>query len=332
MRLRTALFGVLLFLQGALVLTGGAVRLTGSGLGCPTWPHCTPGSYTPVPHQAEGQLHAWIEFGNRLLTFALLLAAILVVINVGLISRMIRRILKTSWIRKYSLRIPKVELPSRISRMYQNVVKIRESDRKDLHILAAGQVLGILGQGVLGGITVLTHLHPLSVAGHLLLSMFLIAGATSLFSRRHLPSMKINAPTKTISVISQLHIVVAFVVLILGTIVTGSGPHAGDEKARRFGFDIQTVAWLHADAVIFLMGLTVALLVTASLGRSSKKAIYIFLGVSLAQGAIGYTQYFTGIPEALVAAHLAGATIFWIAAWRIRLSIVRTSQQERDRK
>jgi cytochrome c oxidase assembly protein subunit 15 len=200
-----------------------------------------------------------------------------------------------------------------------------------LHILAAGQVLGILAQGVLGGITVLTDLHPLPVASHLLLSMFLIAGATSLYSRRHSPSVKIDAPTKTISVISQLHIAFAFVVLILGTIVTGSGPHAGDEKARRFGFDIQTVAWLHADAVIFLMGLTVAFLVTASLGRSSKRAIYIFLGVSLAQGAIGYTQYFTGIPEILVAAHLAGATIFWIAAWRIRLSVVRTSQQERDR-
>jgi cytochrome c oxidase assembly protein subunit 15 len=241
-----------------------------------------------VPHQAEGQLHAWIEFGNRLLTFALLLSALLAVIYV----------LKTG--------------------------------RKDLRSLAAGQVLGIFGQGVLGGITVLTHLHPLPVAGHLLLSMFLIAGATSLYSRRHSPSVKIAAPTKTISVISQLHIAVAFVVLILGTIVTGSGPHAGDEKARRFGFDIQTVAWIHADAVIFLMGLSVAFLVTASLGKSSKQAIYIFLGVSLAQGAIGYTQYFTGIPEALVAAHLAGATIFWIAAWRIRLSVVRTSQQERD--
>ena len=288
MRLRTALFGVLLFLQGALVLTGGAVRLTGSGLGCPTWPECTPGSYTPVPHQAEGQLHAWIEFGNRLLTFALLLSALVAIIYV------------------------------------------LNSGRKDLRSLAVGQVLGIFGQGVLGGITVLTDLHPLPVAGHLLLSMFLIAGATSLYSRRHSPNIKIDAPTKTIAVISQLHIAVAFVVLILGTIVTGSGPHAGDEKARRFGFDIQTVAWLHADAVIFLMGLTVAFLVTASLGRSSKRAIYIFLGVSLAQGAIGYTQYFTGIPEILVAMHLAGATIFWIAAWRIRLSVVRTSQQERD--
>jgi len=289
MRLRTALFGVLLFLQGALVVTGGAVRLTGSGLGCPTWPECTPGSYTPVPHQAEGQLHAWIEFGNRLLTFALLLCALIAVIYV----------LKTG--------------------------------RKDLRSLAAGQVLGILGQGVLGGITVLTDLHPLPVAGHLLLSMLLIAGATSLYSRRHEPQIKVAAPTKTISLLSQLHIVVAFVVLILGTLVTGSGPHAGDEKTQRFGFDIRSVAILHADAVILIVGITLALLVAASVAQSTKKAIYIFFAVTLAQGAIGYTQYFTGIPEILVAAHLAGATIFWIAAWRIRLSVVRTSQQERDR-
>ena len=287
MRLRTAIFGVLLFLQSALVLTGGAVRLTGSGLGCPTWPECTPGSYTPVPYQAEGQLHAWIEFGNRLLTFALLISALVA------------------------------------------VVYVLKSGRKDLRSLAAGQVLGIIGQGVLGGITVLTDLHPLPVACHLLLSMLLIAGATSLYSRRHAPQVKVPAPTKTVSVISQLHLVVAFIVLILGTLVTGSGPHAGDEKAQRFGFDIRTVAILHADAVIFLVGITIALLVAASVAQSTKKAIYIFFVITLAQGAIGYTQYLTGIPEALVAAHLAGATIFWISAWRIRLSVVRTSQQER---
>ena len=288
MHLRTAIFGVLLFLQSALVLTGGAVRLTGSGLGCPTWPECTPGSYTPVPYQAEGQLHAWIEFGNRLLTFALLISALVAVIYV------------------------------------------LKSGRKDLRSLAAGQVLGIIGQGVLGGITVLTDLHPLPVACHLLLSMLLIAGATSLYSRRHAPQVKVPAPTKTVSIISQLHLAVAFIVLVLGTLVTGSGPHAGDEKAQRFGFDIRTVAILHADAVIFLVGITLALLVAASIAQSTKKAIYIFFVITLAQGAIGYTQYLTGIPEALVAAHLAGATIFWIAAWRIRLSVVRTSQQERD--
>jgi cytochrome c oxidase assembly protein subunit 15 len=288
MRLRTAIFGVLLFLQSALVLTGGAVRLTGSGLGCPTWPECTPGSYTPVPYQAEGQLHAWIEFGNRLLTFALLLSALI------------------------------------------TVIYVLKAGRKDLRSLAAGQVLGIIGQGVLGGITVLTDLHPLPVAGHLLLSMLLIAGAASLYSRRHTPQLKVAAPTKTVSLISQLHILVAFIVLILGTLVTGSGPHAGDEKTQRFGFDIRSVAILHTDAVIFLVGLTIALLVAASVTESTKKAIYIFFAITLAQGAIGYVQYFTGIPELLVAVHLAGATIFWIAAWRIRLSVVRISQEEKD--
>jgi cytochrome c oxidase assembly protein subunit 15 len=211
------------------------------------------------------------------------------------------------------------------------VIYVLKTGRKDLRSLAAGQVLGILGQGVLGGITVLTDLHPLPVAGHLLLSMLLIAGATSLYSRRHEPQIKVAAPTKTISLVSQLHIVVAFVVLILGTLVTGSGPHAGDDKTQRFGFDIRSVAILHADAVILIVGITLALLVAASVAQSTKKAIYIFFAVTLAQGAIGYTQYFTGIPEILVAAHLAGATIFWIAAWRIRLSVVRTSQQERDR-
>ena len=288
MRLRTAIFGVLLFLQSALVLTGGAVRLTGSGLGCPTWPECTPGSYTPVPYQAEGQLHAWIEFGNRLLTFALLISALVAVIYV------------------------------------------LKSGRKDLRSLAAGQVLGIIGQGVLGGITVLTDLHPLPVAGHLLLSMVLIAGATSLYARRDEPHFKVSAPTKTISLLSRSHLLISFIVLILGTIVTGSGPHAGDEKAQRFGFDIRSVAILHADAVIFLMGLTIALLVAASVTHSTKKAIYIFFAISLAQGGIGYAQYLTGIPELLVAIHLAGATIFWIAAWRIRLSVISESEKERD--
>jgi cytochrome c oxidase assembly protein subunit 15 len=205
-----------------------------------------------------------------------------------------------------------------------------KSGRKDLRSLAAGQVLGIFGQGILGGITVLTDLHPLPVAGHLLLSMLLIAGAASLYSRRHEPQEKVSAPTKTISVLSLAHVLISFIVLILGTIVTGSGPHAGDEKAQRFGFDIRTVAILHADAVIFLMGLTIALLVAASVTKSTKKAIYIFFGVSLAQGGVGYAQYLTGIPELLVAIHLAGATIFWIAAWRIRLSVVRSYQQERD--
>ena len=271
--------GLLLFLQAALVVTGGAVRLTGSGLGCPTWPECTPGSYTPVPHQAEPQLNVWIEFGNRLLTFVLVIASAAV------------------------------------------IIAVLKSKRKDLRLLAVGQFLGIFGQGILGGITVLTDLNPIPVAGHLLLSIILIAGATSLYSRRYTPVVFVK-PASLTSKISWVHIVTSFVVIILGTIVTGSGPHAGDAQAKRFDFDIRTVAWLHADAVIFLLGVTFAFYVAQGTSAHSKKAIKVFAFIALTQGGIGYIQYFTGIPEILVAAHLLGATLVWIAAWRIRLSVI----------
>ena len=281
MKLRRFLYGALLTLQAGLVLTGGAVRITGSGLGCPTWPECTPGSYTPVPHQAEGQLHAWIEFGNRLLTFALVAVSIAVLVHV----------------------------------LYKG--------RRDLRTLALGQLLGILGQGVLGGITVLTDLHPLPVAGHLLLSIILIAGAASLYSRREFvasPRTDLEPLTKRIS---QIHIALTFVVIVLGTVVTGSGPHAGDEKAQRFGFDIRTVAWLHADVVIALLGLTAAFYILVRSDKELLRRLTVFTVIALAQGAIGYIQYFTGIPEILVAAHLLGATLVWIAAWRIRITVTK---------
>lgn len=271
--------GLLLFLQAALVVTGGAVRLTGSGLGCPTWPECTPGSYTPVPHQAEGQLHAWIEFGNRLLTFVLVFASIAV------------------------------------------LIAVLRAARKDLHLLAAGQFVGIFGQGVLGGITVLTDLNPIPVACHLLLSIILISGATSLHSRRHRPATFATVAPLT-SKISRAHVITSFVVIVLGTLVTGSGPHAGDLQAKRFGFDIRTVAWIHADVVIFLLGITLAFYVAQGTSTDTKKAIKVFALIAIAQGGIGYIQYFTGIPEVLVAAHLLGATLVWIAAWRIRLSVI----------
>ena len=271
--------GLLLFLQSALVVTGGAVRLTGSGLGCPTWPECTEGSYTPVAHQAEPQLNVWIEFGNRLLTFVLVIASVAV------------------------------------------VIAVLRSKRKDLRGLAMGQFLGIFGQGILGGITVLTDLNPIPVAGHLLLSIILIAGATSLYSRRYSPAVFVKAAPLTHK-ISLAHVAISFLVIVLGTIVTGSGPHAGDAQAQRFGFDIRTVAWIHADAVIFLLGLTLAFYVALGTSVQTKRAIKIFTVIALAQGAIGYIQYFTGIPEILVAAHLLGATLVWIAAWRIRLSVI----------
>jgi cytochrome c oxidase assembly protein subunit 15 len=269
--------GVLLFLQAALVVTGGAVRLTGSGLGCPTWPECTPGSYTPVPHQAEPVLNVWIEFGNRMLTFALVIASLVL------------------------------------------IVCVLKSGRRDLRSLAMGQFLGIFGQGILGGITVLTGLHPITVALHLLLSMVLIAGATSIHIRRFEPSINIESGKLTRS-LARLHVSIMFLVMILGTVVTGSGPHAGDAQAERFTFDIRTVAILHADFVIFLFGITIAFFVAVGTSAQTKIKLRTFTIIALAQGIIGYVQYFLGVPALIVGLHLLGAAVLWISAWRVFLS------------
>jgi cytochrome c oxidase assembly protein subunit 15 len=278
-------FGLLVFLQIAIVVTGGAVRLTGSGLGCPTWPECTPGSYTPVPHQVEGQLHAWIEFGNRLLTFVLLLCALLAFI--------------------IAIRVSK-----------NAVMKSR------VRFLAALQVIGIFGQGILGGITVLTDLNPIPVAGHFLLSIFLIAGAISL--RYEIVGIVKQKADGIVATLMPLLIWLTLLVLIAGTVVTGSGPHAGDENAKRFGFDTRVVSWLHADLVIALVVLTLVLwLITrVSQNKIIHKYLSIFLLISISQGLIGYIQYFTGLPELIVAAHLLGATLVWASAW----SLIKVSQ------
>lgn len=278
--LRGRVLGLLVFLQSALIVTGGSVRLTGSGLGCPTWPECTPGSYVPVANQAEGQLHAWIEFGNRLLTFVLLICALAVV--------------------TFSVRVSK-----------------NAANKERVRSLAALQILGIFGQGMLGGVTVLTELHPLTVAAHYLLSILLIAGAISL--RYELIGTPVEKTTGLISFLIPIFVWLTFLVLVAGTIVTGSGPHAGDEKAQRFGFDPQVVSWLHADLVIALIVLAVMLLLIAHQSGMSLlvRRIGIFLLIAFSQGVIGYIQYFTGLPEALVAAHLIGSTLVWGSVWSI---------------
>ena len=280
-RLLPTLTALLLFLQSALVVTGGAVRVTGSGLGCPTWPECVPGSYLPVEGQAEGALHAWIEFGNRLLTFALLFAAI------------------------------------------ATFIAVFRSRRRDLRFLAITQILGILGQGVLGGITVLTDLNPLAVASHFILSILLIAAATSLHSRRHHAQVRTSSTQVRISRISSLHVTLAFIVLAIGTLVTGTGPHAGDLDAPRLDFAITTITRFHSVAVWILMICTVVFYLSPDLRYETKRWLKIFFLLALLQGGFGYLQYFLGVPEGLVVMHLIGSVLVWISAWRIRLSVVR---------
>jgi len=287
MNLPTLLFTALLVLQAGLVITGGAVRLTGSGLGCPTWPECTDGSIKPVISQAESQLHAWIEFGNRLIAWLILILALAALIYI---------------IKKLKHR----------------------DDFKRLRLLAILQILGFLGQVVLGGITVLTKLNPISVSAHFVLTLPLIAGALALRHRvLDRPVLQILPVTRTVT---KIVTALTFGVLLLGVLVTGTGPHAGDADAKRYPFNFRAISWLHADAVIALICLTIALYLVVrvsepiSIIKNFGKMILIFLAICLAQGAIGYLQYLTGLPELLVGAHLLGATLVWIHAWRLNLT------------
>jgi cytochrome c oxidase assembly protein subunit 15 len=278
------IYTALVVLQVGLVVTGGAVRLTGSGLGCPTWPECVSGSIAPVPHQAQGQLHAWIEYGNRLLTGLLLL-----IILVALVGAFRWGKGRLDWTR--------------------------------IRLLALTQVLGIFAQILLGGITVLTKLNPIAVSAHFLLSIALIASTLSL-RERMLAKERIATLVMTGGLIRIL-MGLSLVVIILGTLVTGSGPHAGDIHARRYPFDPRTISWIHADSVIALISLTFGLWLVIKVSENVRvqnllgKKVLLFLFICLAQGAIGYIQYFTRLPEALVAAHLLGAAVMWLAMWNI---------------
>jgi cytochrome c oxidase assembly protein subunit 15 len=234
-----------------------------------------------VEGQAEGALHAWIEFGNRLLTFALFFAAV------------------------------------------ATLIVVFRSSRRDLRFLAATQILGILGQGVLGGITVLTNLNPLSVASHFLLSTILIGAATSLHSRRRHPHVRTSSTQVRISRVSFLHVIATFIAIAIGTLVTGTGPHAGDVDSPRLDFAITTITRFHSGSVWFLVLLTIYFFRSPNLKFETRRGLHIFFLLTLAQGALGYIQYFLGVPELLVGFHLLGSVLVWIAAWRIRLSVVR---------
>jgi cytochrome c oxidase assembly protein subunit 15 len=249
----------------------------------PTWPECTYGSYVPVAGQAEGAFHAWIEFGNRLLTFVLLFVAI-----AAFIYAIVCAILKA---------------------------------RIDLLWRVTFQVLGIIGQVIIGGITVLTGLNPLAVASHFILSIFLIAGAVSIVARGRSPLISIRPTEIKIRVLAHAQVLLTFVVIVIGTLVTGSGPHAGDLDAPRLKLDERAISWLHADAVIALLGVSLALLVLSEISPETKRRVKIFFAITLAQGLVGYAQYVLGLPELLVIVHVLGSTLVWIASWRIWLSI-----------
>lgn len=267
-----------LLAQCGIVLTGALVRLTGSGLGCPTWPECTDGSLVPVSHQAEGW-HKYIEFGNRTLTFVVTLACL-----AGLMVALRHRPRRTSII--------------------------------TLSVLV---LVGVAAQAVLGGVTVLAGLHPATVAAHFLVSVFLIAAAYWAYARSQEDSdaPAVPAVRSEIRILGQLVLGLSLIVVFLGTLVTGSGPHSGDAKRTvRLHLDPRMIAWVHADLVILFLGLVVALALALRLTDGPQRAqrrTFALLAVSLLQGLIGYVQYFTGVPELLVAAHVAGAIVVWVS-------------------
>jgi cytochrome c oxidase assembly protein subunit 15 len=249
-----------------IVLTGGAVRLTSSGLGCPTWPRCTGRSFTP--HGALSY-HQYIEFGNRTLTFVLTVVAIATLVS--------------AW----------------------------QSRRRELRRLAIVLALSIPAQAVIGGITVLTDLNPWVVSLHLLVSLAIISTAVLYLWRIDRPAGAANQSSPFL-LLAWLTYAATWAVLYLGTVVTGSGPHAGDLKAPRNGLDPQQLSQLHADLVFVFIGLTIGLLVglRASGGTpSQQRAVGVLLGVELAQGLVGFVQYVTDLPVALVEIHLLGATL-----------------------
>jgi heme a synthase len=265
-----------LVLEITIVLTGGLVRLSGSGLGCPSWPQCVPGSFTPVPHQAQG-FHKLVEFGNRTLTSVVAVAALLVIFAIW------------RW----------------------------APQRRALRRIAVLPLVGVLLQAVLGGVTVLTGLNPGIVAAHFLASMVLVSLSAYLLYRvgegDEAPVALVRSPIRPLAWATAA---LGALILVLGTIVTGSGPHSGDASTPRFGFDPRTVAWVHADAVMLFAGLVVAVLLAVQLTASDPRparAWRLVLVVTAAQGLVGYTQYLTGLPEALVLVHMLGASLLAVS-------------------
>lgn len=256
----------------AIVVTGGLVRVTGSGLGCSTWPQCEPGSYVPHP-EAGG--HAFIEFGNRLLTF------VLVIVAVGT--------LVSAW-------------------------KARDASgrpRRLLRRLAVAVIVGIVAQAVIGGISVLAQLNPWVVGAHLLPSIALIAACVVLVHEAYdvAPTGLSLRSRRLVQAVAGL----GLVVMVLGAVVTGAGPNSGDGGAARNGLDLMLTARVHSLSVWLLVALTVLLAVITRGDGRARQAVLLLLGVEVLQGAIGYAQYFLALPPWLVTLHMLGTALFTAA-------------------
>jgi cytochrome c oxidase assembly protein subunit 15 len=257
-----------------LVVTGGAVRLTGSGLGCPTWPRCDDSSFTP--HGALG-VHQLIEFGNRTLTFVLVAVAV------------------------------------------ATFVAARASGRRDLTRMSVLLALAIPAQAVLGGITVLTDLNPWVVSLHLIVSLAIVSLAVLFLHRLDHPA--VTPATGTVPALAWTTYAVTWLVLYAGTVVTGSGPHAGDAKAPRNGLDPLQISQFHADLVFLLIGLSAGLWFALLAAGADTRPATLLLAVEGVQAVIGFVQYFAGLPVAVVMLHMLGAALVVASATLLLISV-----------
>ncbi|MGC4111832.1 MAG: COX15/CtaA family protein [Nocardioides sp.] len=265
-----------------LIVTGGAVRLTDSGLGCPTWPRCNHGSFTP--HGAMG-IHQFIEFGNRTLTF------VLVAIAVATFA----------------------------------VARRAAADlgRRDLLWLSVVLALAIPAQAVLGGITVLTDLNPWVVSLHLVLSLAIVSLAVLfLYRLDHAPRPVARG---VVPGLAWTTYAVTWLVLYAGTTVTGSGPHAGDASSPRNGLDPLDVSQFHADLVMLLIGLTVGLWFAQRATGGDPRPVTALAVVEVLQAAVGFVQYFAGLPVGVVMLHMLGAGLVVAAATWLLVTVLQPS-------
>ena len=271
---------VALLSLGFIIVTGGAVRLTGSGLGCPDWPNCDKGQLV-----APLEYHAMVEFVNRTVTGLVSIAVIVAVLG--------------------SL--------------------LRRPRRSDLVWLSLGLVGGVIGQIVLGGLTVLFELRPPFVMAHFLLSMVILANAVILHWRAGDPPVPASPPTRPdLRRLGRLVVATTALVVFLGTVVTAAGPHGGDENVERLDVALHRAAQLHGGAAMLLLAmvaLAVALVARSGAPAPVRRRALVLLGVVVAQAGIGYVQYFTGVPVLLVGAHIAGATALWASVLRFHLGL-----------
>jgi heme a synthase len=282
-----------------IVVTGAAVRLTGSGLGCTTWPNCDADSFAP---RTASDTHGMVEWVNRMITGAVMLFTLAAVVG-------------ARWRRPY---------------------------RRDLYLVSLGLPAWVLANAVVGGLVVIFSLTPVAVIGHFILSLGAVANAVVLWERSSWPDVPVPAESgpgagpvaaaprpraATPALVGAVRGLVAAgcLVLITGTIVTGSGPHAGDERAHRLPFQVHDVARVHGIAMVIFLATTLWVIRRADRGDAApavSSRLHILLVVLVGQAAIGYWQYFTGVPALLVGFHVFGATLVWVCLLRVLLAVV----------